>query len=353
MTAAGGPAPREQGLKEGASIGAAVPEDDTEPLTGPERAKRRADAADRGAQPNVAGPGGPPDGNPESVVPSSEAQRQQAYRQFQLKLRVQETLDEIDHVVCVMSGKGGVGKSTIAVNLAVALAETGKRVGLADFDLTNPNDPTILGVAGEHLEAYDEELVSPNPARENLSVVSTGFLVEDEAPIAWRGPIKMGAIRQFLADVRWGPLDVLVVDLPPGTSDEALSVAQTFPRGTPCILVSTPQRTSLENVRQNVRFCEHTGMEVIGVVENFSYMLCPHCDDEIEVFPGQGTELLAERLGAPVLARVPLEPAVGSAQDGGTPAVEMDPPSEVGRVLRELAKTVEQRLAEIEAAAED
>ncbi|MDX1611172.1 MAG: Mrp/NBP35 family ATP-binding protein [Candidatus Thermoplasmatota archaeon] len=323
-----------------------MPDEDAaneEPLTGPERAKRRAEQAQRDHGDHPAHPGHG-QGRPEAVVPSSEAQREQAYRQFQLKLRVQETLDNIGTVLCVMSGKGGVGKSTVAVNLAVALAQQGLETGLADFDLTNPNDHTMLGLRGEHLEAYDEEFVKPKDARENLKVVSTGFLVEDEAPIAWRGPVKTGAIRQFLADIKWGDLDVLVVDLPPGTSDEALSVAQTFPQGTPCLLITSPQETSLENVRQNVRFCEHTGLSVVGIVENFSSMACPHCGDAIEVFPGDAAEELSEVLGAPVLAKVPLDPAVGRSQDKGVPAIEMEPPGPVGDALTALAEHLIQEL---------
>ncbi len=288
--------------------------------------------------------GGPHEGGPESVVPATEAQKEQAKRQFELRMRVQETLDEIDHVLCVMSGKGGVGKSTIAVNLAVAFAQAGHRTALADFDFTNPNDPTLLGLAGEHMEAYDEELVKPKQARENLQMVSTGFLVEGEAPIAWRGPIKMGVMRQFLADLKWGPQDIMVVDLPPGTSDEALSVAQTFPQGTPCLIVTTPQETSIENVRQNVRFCRKSGLDVVGVVENFSSVRCPHCQEAFDPFPGKGAEELAEEADTSVLARIPLDPDVGAAQDQGTPAVEMAPLGEVGKALVELSRALQTRL---------
>lgn len=278
------------------------------------------------------------------MVPATEAQKEQAKRQFELRMRVQETLEGIDQVLCVMSGKGGVGKSTVAVNLAVAFAQAGHRTALADFDFTNPNDPTMLGLTGEHMEAYDEEFVKPKEARENLSMVSTGFLVEGEAPIAWRGPIKMGVMRQFLADLKWGPQDIMVVDLPPGTSDEALSVAQTFPQGTPCLIVSTPQETSIENVRQNVKFCEKSGMTVVGVVENFASVRCPHCGDSFDPFPGTGAEVLAEEAGTEVLARIPLDPAVGQAQDEGTPAVEMDPIGEVGEGFLDLATLLAERL---------
>lgn len=287
---------------------------------------------------------GPHASGPESVVPATEAQKQQAKRQFELRMRVQETLEDIDNVLCVMSGKGGVGKSTVAVNLAVAFARNGHKTALADFDFTNPNDPTLLGLSGEHMEAYDEEFVKPKKARENLNMVSTGFLVEGEAPIAWRGPIKMGVMRQFLADLRWGSQDIMIVDLPPGTSDEALSVAQTFPQGTPCLIVTTPQETSIENVRQNIRFCQKSGMTVLGVVENFSSVRCPHCQEGFDPFPGEGAEKLAEEGGTEVLARIPLDPDAGASQDQGVPAVEMQPPSPVGETLDALAKAIEKRL---------
>jgi Mrp family chromosome partitioning ATPase len=289
-------------------------------------------------------PQGPHADGPDSVVPATEAQKEQAKRQFELKLRVRETLENIDQTICVMSGKGGVGKSTVAVNLAAAFAEAGLATGLGDFDFTNPNDPTLLGLEGEHMEAYDEDFVKPKDARENLQMVSTGFLVEGEAPIAWRGPIKMGVMRQFLADLKWGELDVFVVDLPPGTSDEALSVAQTFPEGTPCLIVSTPQETSIENVQQNVEFCEKNGLDVVGVVENFAGMVCPSCGDHVEAFPGEGADQLAEEAGSEVLARLPLAPEVGRAQDQGTPAVEMEPEPEVGTRLRTLSTDLVDRL---------
>jgi Mrp family chromosome partitioning ATPase len=302
-------------------------------------------------KPAIGGPAGapqdaPPKGadDPEAVVPATEAQKEQAKRQFELKLRVRETLENIDETICVMSGKGGVGKSTVAVNLAVAFAEAGLETGLGDFDFTNPNDPTLLGLDGEHMEAYDEEYVKPKGARENLDMVSTGFLVEGEAPIAWRGPIKMGVMRQFLADLKWGSLDVFVVDLPPGTSDEALSVAQTFPQGTPCLIVSTPQETSIENVQQNVEFCEKNGLDVVGVVENFAGMVCPSCGDHVEAFPGQGADQLAKEADSEVLARLPLDPDVGRAQDGGTPAVEIEPTPEPGTRLNDLADELRSRL---------
>jgi ATP-binding protein involved in chromosome partitioning len=303
---------------------------------------------DQAPDPAPGGPpgpgGGPHEDGPESVVPATEQQKEQAKRQFELRMRVRETLEEIDHVVCVMSGKGGVGKSTIAVNLAVALAEDGHQVALSDFDFTNPNDPTMLGLDGEHMEAYDDEFVKPKQARENLEMVSTGFLVEGEAPIAWRGPIKMGVMRQFLADLKWGSKDIMVVDLPPGTSDEALSVAQTFPQGTPCLIVSTPQETSIENVRQNVEFCQKSGLEVAGVVENFASVRCPHCEDSFDPFPGKGAQVLAEEADAEVLASLPLDPEVGAAQDEGTPAVELRPRGEVGDALVELARELADRL---------
>jgi Mrp family chromosome partitioning ATPase len=289
------------------------------------------------------GPGGGEAGDPDSVVPATEAQKEQAKRQFELKMRVRETLDDIDQTICVMSGKGGVGKSTVAVNLAVAFARTGLETGLGDFDFTNPNDPTMLGLEDEHMEAYDEDYVKPKQARDNLGMVSTGFLVEGEAPIAWRGPIKMGVMRQFLADLKWDHLDVFVVDLPPGTSDEALSVAQTFPTGTPCLIVTTPQETSMENVQQNVEFCEKNGLDVVGVVENFAGMTCPSCGDEVEAFPGDGGDRLAQEADTEVLARLPLDPNISRAQDEGTPAVEGEP-NEVGRRLSRLAEDLRSRV---------
>lgn len=225
------------------------------------------------------------------------------------------------HVLMVLSGKGGVGKTTVAVNVAAALARSLK-VGLLDADLHGPNVPKMLGIERATMPVKDGKIY-PVPTAQNLAVVSIAFgLPSADSPLIWRGPLKMKAIRQFIEDVEWGNLDLLVVDLPPGTGDEPLSVAQVVGEVDAALVVTTPQAVALLDARKAVNFSRKVGVKRIGVVENMATLTCPHCGKEIDLFGKGGAEKMAEELGIAFLGRLPLFPEVVRGGDSGRPAVE-------------------------------
>lgn len=223
------------------------------------------------------------------------------------------------HVVIVVSGKGGVGKSTVAVNLAVALAHRLK-VGLLDADLHGPNVPKMLGIENQPMPIRDGKLF-PVLTPHNLAVASIAFaLPSSDAPVIWRGPLKMKAIQQLLEDVEWGELDLLVADLPPGTGDEALSVAQLVGKAATAVVVTTPQDVALLDASKAVNFVRTVGVERIGVVENMAGLVCPHCGREVPFYGVGGGEELAARMGVPFLGRIPFLAEVVQGGDRGQPA---------------------------------
>ncbi len=231
-------------------------------------------------------------------------------------------MSDIKHKILVLSGKGGVGKSTVAVNLAVALGMEGMKVGLLDVDFHGPSVPTLLNLKGELLKSHDGGGIMPLEAAGGIRVVSLGFALgnSDEAVI-WRGPMKMGVIKQLLTDVQWGELDYLVVDFPPGTGDEPLSVAQLIPESDGAVIVTTPQDLSLQDVRKSINFCKHLNIPVLGVIENMSGLVCPHCGKLVDVFKSGGGEAMAQEMGVPFLGRIPIEPQIVGASDEGKPFV--------------------------------
>lgn len=234
--------------------------------------------------------------------------------------RIRSQLARIKQVFLVMSGKGGVGKSSVAINLAVALAGRGSSVGLLDVDLHGPSTVKMLGLEGQAMAAEGEDLL-PIPFSENLKVVSMASLLEDrDTAVIWRGPLKISAIRQFISDVRWGDLDYLFVDSPPGTGDEPLTVAQVIPKAHG-IIVTTPQEVALLDIRKSITFCRQVGMDVFGIVENMSGLACPHCGQTIDLFSTGGGERTAREMGVPFLGRIPLQPEIVTASDQGRPYV--------------------------------
>jgi ATP-binding protein involved in chromosome partitioning len=236
----------------------------------------------------------------------------------QERQRLEARLGRIRHKVLVLSGKGGVGKSTVAVNIAASLVRAGKRVGLLDVDLHGPSVPTMLRLTAEGI-ATDDGALAPIEIGD-LKVMSLGFLLRDQREaVIWRGPLKAGVIRQFLADVEWGDLDYLVVDAPPGTGDEPLSVCQLVGSTARAVIVTTPQEVALVSVRKSVHFCRQLGIEVLGVVENMSGFVCPGCGTRVDVFGAGGGERMAGEMGVPFLGRIPLEPMVSQAGDDGSP----------------------------------
>ncbi len=227
-------------------------------------------------------------------------------------------LRRIKRKVMIMSGKGGVGKSTVAANLAAELALRGHRVGLLDCDIHGPTIPTVFGLESQRPDVNEEGIV-PIQVLPNLSVMSVGFLLENkDSPIIWRGPAKMGAIKQFLEEVSWGVLDFLIIDLPPGTGDEPLSVAQLIPNCDGSVLVTTPQDVALISVRKSIKFSEKLKVPIIGLVDNMHGLVCPHCGKPIEVFGTGGVEKASEDFNIPILARLPIEPKIAEMEDKGT-----------------------------------
>ncbi|MEI7827762.1 MAG: Mrp/NBP35 family ATP-binding protein, partial [Euryarchaeota archaeon] len=224
------------------------------------------------------------------------------------------------HCIIVMSGKGGVGKSTISANLAVSLSLNGYAVGLLDADLTSPSIPRLLGLSG-NIEVQENQLV-PVSYSDKLKVLSTGFLVpSSDRAIVWRGGMKMGAIRQFINETRWGALDFLIVDLPPGTGDEPLSIAQDLkPDG--ALIVTTPQEVALVSARKSIDFAHKLEVPIIGLVENMSGYTCPACGAQVDIFKSGGGERSAKELGVPFIGRIPLDAAICESGDNGQPISE-------------------------------
>lgn len=235
-----------------------------------------------------------------------------------------------------MSGKGGVGKSSLAVNLAVYLAEKGNKVGLLDIDLHGPSVPRMLGLSGR-MEVGSDRSILPQAWSPKLAVVSIeSMLKERDEAVIWRGPKKLNAIRQFISDVSWGPLDYLFIDSPPGTGDELLTVARIIPTAQ-AIVVTTPQEISLADVRKSIYFLKRLNLEAAGLVENMSGFVCPHCGEATDLFGRGGGRTLAEAADLTFLGAVPLEPGVVQAADAGRPYVIENPESEFTQAISAIA----------------
>ncbi len=243
-------------------------------------------------------------------------------------------LPDVKAIVAVASGKGGVGKSTVAVNLAVALARQGLRVGLLDADIYGPSLPRMLGLSRKP-EVVGDRMI-PLPAW-GLKAMSIGFLVEEETPMIWRGPMVMGALEQMMGQVEWGPLDIMVVDMPPGTGDAQLTMAQRVTLAG-AVIVSTPQDIALLDARRGVRMFERTRVPVLGLVENMSFFCCPNCGTRSEIFGHGGARMEAERLGTEFLGEVPLVLEIRTNADAGTPIVAAAPDSHPAQAFAAIAK---------------
>jgi ATP-binding protein involved in chromosome partitioning len=247
----------------------------------------------------------------------------------------------IKNVIAVGAGKGGVGKTTVAVNLAVALAKCGSRVGILDGDIYGPNVPIMLGIQTQ-LGTDGEKIV---PAEKyGVRIVSMGFLTTDDAPVIWRGPMLHGVIQQFFRDVRWGELDYLVVDMPPGTGDVALSLTQTVPVSG-SIVVTTPQTVSIADSRRAVRMYQKLNVPTLGIIENMSYFVCPDCGRESDIFGRGGAEKLSAELDVPFLGGIPLYEPIRRGGDAGVPIVESDPGSPPARAFLAAAEQAAARIS--------
>jgi len=255
-------------------------------------------------------------------------------------LKVLNSLKKIKHVLIIMSGKGGVGKSTVAANLAVALSMRGYETGLMDVDIHGPNIPKMLKIEDAVITG-DENGLFPVIVPPHLKVMSMAFLLQDrDSPVIWRGPMKMGAIKQFIGDVRWGELDYLIVDLPPGTGDEPLSIAQLIPKADGSIVVTTPQEVALLDSRKSVNFSKSLKLPVIGIIENMSGMICPHCGERIDLFKVGGGKKAAEDLDVPFLGAVPIDPKVVISSDDGMPIVLLDSDSEAAKAFVDIVNKI-------------
>ncbi|WP_319466556.1 Mrp/NBP35 family ATP-binding protein [uncultured Pseudodesulfovibrio sp.] len=252
---------------------------------------------------------------------------------------IKSTLGKIKHKLFIMSGKGGVGKSSVSVNVAAALAAKGFKVGILDVDIHGPSVPTLLGISGL-MDTDRGSLMVPMEYNENLHVVSMESLLKDpDQAVLWRGPMKTSAIRQFVSDVQWGELDFLVVDSPPGTGDEPMTVLKTVPEAL-CVVVTTPQEVSLSDVRKSINFLQYAQANVLGVVENMSGLVCPHCHESIDLFKKGGGKETAEKYGLNFLGAIPLDPATVVAGDLGTPVVLLEEESFAKKAFLELAETI-------------
>jgi len=255
----------------------------------------------------------------------------------------------VKHVILIMSGKGGVGKSTVASNLAVALSRAGHSVGLLDADIYGPSVPTMFGITGQPMS--DGKQIQPLE-RFGIKLMSIGFLLEDpKSAVVWRGPMLHGALLQFLKDVNWGKLDFLLLDLPPGTGDVSLTLSQKV-RSTGAVIVTTPQEVALQDVYKSVSMAQKVGIPVLGVVENESYFICDGCEKRHELFGSGGGQSIADFAKAPLLGQIPLHPSVRQWGDAGTPVVQAAPESETALAFVAVATKLLENLGQSEPEAE-
>ncbi|MFZ3266569.1 MAG: Mrp/NBP35 family ATP-binding protein [Terriglobales bacterium] len=261
-----------------------------------------------------------------------------------------QPLPGVNAIIAVGSGKGGVGKTTLAVNLALALSKMGQRVGLLDGDVYGPNVPLMLGTS-EQPKVMSENHISPIHAH-GLKVISVGFLNPGDKPLIWRGPMLHSIIRQFIGSVEWGQLDYLIVDLPPGTGDVALSLIQTVPL-TGAVVVSTPSDVALQDARKAIEMFRQMKVDIVGIAENMSYFVCPHCQHEIDIFSRGGAEKTAKQFDVAFLGSIQLDPEIRRAGDSGSPAVLQGEDSPHAKSLFEFARKVAARVEEIKASSSE
>jgi ATP-binding protein involved in chromosome partitioning len=266
----------------------------------------------------------------------------EAYKQQQSdeQQNLKDRMGKIKHKIAIISGKGGVGKSTVTVNLAAAFAQMGNRVGVLDADIHGPSVPRLLGLEGQSVKTGPTG-VFPVEGPLGMKVMSIDFFLPEQAPTIWRGPLKMRAIRQFLVDIVWGELDFLFIDLPPGTGDEPLSIAQLLPEMDGVLIVTMPSQLASSVVKKAITFAERLNMPIIGVVENMSGFVCPHCGVKTEIFQSGGGKKMAQETGVPFLGSIPIDPKVGVDSDKGTPFVIAHKDSAAAKAFMEVVKKVE------------
>lgn len=275
----------------------------------------------------------------ETAAKPNRAQKEQEER------RLRDHMSQVRKKLVVLSGKGGVGKSTVAANLAAALAHAGQAVGLLDVDIHGPSIPKLFALDGRGLDTDGQQML-PVKIGPGLSVMSIGFVLGNSTDaVIWRGPLKYSIIRQFLCDVAWGSLDYLVVDCPPGTGDEPLSVAQLVGRPADAVIVTTPQELAIADVRRCVTFCEKVELPVAGIIENMSGYVCPSCGAHTDLFGSGGGEALASEMRVPFLGRIPIEPDVVTCGDRGTPFVGARSGSAAAEAFLSIVRAIERHNA--------
>lgn len=255
--------------------------------------------------------------------------------------KARERMSSVKRVIVVMSGKGGVGKTSVAVNLACALAMSGKSVGLLDTDLHGPNVAKMLGIEDQAMEQFGTDMV-PVMAAHGLKVVSLALLGKPaDTPFIWRGPMKAAVIRQFLGDVDWGVLDYMIIDSPPGTGDEPLSVCQLLPKAAKAVIVTTPQDVAVLDARKSVMFARELDIPVLGIIENMSGLICPHCRTRVDLFKQGGGEKAAGELGETFLGSIPLDPELVALGDDGTPFMSLKKESGAVAAFAKIVQKIE------------
>lgn len=265
----------------------------------------------------------------------------QAAKRVQQDLSIQQKKQSIKHIVAIQSGKGGVGKSTVTWNLALEFANRGYEIGILDADITGPSIPILAGIVGQDAMVKDRKLI-PNKSN-GVNIISMDLLVDMDTPVIWRGSLKTSAIKQFISDVAWPPLDMLFIDLPPGTSDEPLTVAQMFEDISGTVIVTTPQKVATHDVVKSIGFASKIGMPILGIIENMSGLKCPHCGEIIPVFKQGGGKEMADNLGLVLLGTIPLDPAVVIQGDSGEPSsfIEGDFKEAFSGIAAKVAKLLE------------
>jgi len=254
---------------------------------------------------------------------------------------LRERMDKVKKKFIVLSGKGGVGKSTVATNLAVALAMKGKKTGLLDVDLHGPSIPRLLGIKGLRLTSDENGIIRPFAVNDNLKVVSIGLLIgSPKDAIIWRGPMKYGVIKELLKDVDWGELDCLVIDSPPGTGDEPLSVAQLAGKNSYAVVVTTPQAIAIDDVRRSISFCKKVNLPIAGVIENMSGFICSHCEKLSNLFKNGGGEALASEMNVSFLGKIPITPEIVDCGDRGESFIENFSASPASQSFMKIVDTI-------------